>query len=145
MFKHIMVPTDGTELSERAAASAVELARALGARITGLYVTVPFHVFTLDGVVVSDDEDEYERDAKARADAHLAVVSAAAEKAGVPCEVLSVPGDHPYEEIIRTATASGCDGIFMASHGRRGVAALLLGSETTKVLTHTDIPVIVYR
>ena len=63
----------------------------------------------------------------------------------MPCEVLSVPGDHPYEEIIRTAKARGCDGIFMASHGRRGVAALLLGSETTKVLTHTDIPVIVYR
>ena len=77
--------------------------------------------------------------------AHLAVIAEAAAQAGVPCELVRAASEHPYQQIVDTAKERGCDVIFMASHGRRGMAALLLGSETTKVLTHTDIPVLVYR
>lgn len=145
MFKHILLPTDGGDLSERAAEKCAEFARTLGARITGLYVTLPFQVFTLDGVVVGDTEEEYERETQARAQQCLAGITTAAEKAGVPCEVVTAAGDHPYQQIIKTAEAKGCDLIFMASHGRRGMAALLLGSETMKVLTHTKVPVLVFH
>jgi nucleotide-binding universal stress UspA family protein len=145
MFKHVLLPTDGTELSQRAVEKGVEFARIMGARLTGLYVCMPFQVFALDGVLVGDSEEEYERESKALADRHLATIAEAAAAAGVPCELVQSANEHPYLQIVDTAKERGCDVIFMASHGRRGMAALLLGSETTKVLTHTDIPVMVYR
>jgi nucleotide-binding universal stress UspA family protein len=145
MFKHILLPTDGSELSERAIHGAVATAKALGARITGMTVTRPYHVVALDPLVVTDTRQTYGAHADAIAADRLSVIEKAATAAGVPCQLVHRVGEHPYAEIIDTATEAGCDAIFMASHGRRGLSALVLGSETTKVLTHTTLPVMVYR
>ena len=145
MFKHILLPTDGSELSERAIHQGITMAKAFGARITGVTVTKPYHVVALDPMVVTDTRETYAGHADAVAADRLSVIQKAAKTAGVPCQVVHRTGEHPYEEIIRTAMENGCDAVFMASHGRRGVSALVLGSETTKVLTHTKLPVVVYR
>ena len=89
--------------------------------------------------------DEYKRHIEASAAKALAGVAAAAQSAGVPCETRHVEHEHVYQAIIETAASNGCDLILMASHGRRGVSAIVLGSETVKVLTHSKIPVLVYR
>ena len=145
MFKHILLPTDGSELSERAIHNGIAMAKAFGARITGVTVTKPYHVVALDPMIVTDTKETYGTHANAIAADRLSVIEKAAKSAGVPCQVAHRVGEHPYEEIITTARERGCDAIFMASHGRRGVSALVLGSETTKVLTHTKLPVVVYR
>src|SRR5437868_13718454 len=115
MFKHVLLPTDGTDLSERTVAKGVEFARIMGARLTGLYVSMPFQVFALDGVLVGDSEEEYERESKAIADKHLATIASAAAQAGVPCELVHAASEHPYQPIVDTAKERGCDVIFMAS------------------------------
>ncbi len=145
MFKHILLPTDGSVLSEMAIKKGVEFAKEINAKVCGLTVTKPFHVFTTDVTELEDTRGTYIEDTKVFADKRLAVLEQAAKLAGVTYEVVHKIGDHPWEEIIKTATERGCDVIFMASHGRRGVAALVIGSETNKVLTHTKIPVLVYR
>jgi nucleotide-binding universal stress UspA family protein len=145
VFKHVLLPTDGTDHGVQAVTRGIEFARSVGARVTGLHVMTPFYLYTLDGVLVGDTEEDYERENRARAEQYLAEITTAAEKAAVPCEVTSVTADHPWREIIHVAQERGCDVIFMASHGRSGMAALLLGSETMKVLTHAKIPVLVYR
>lgn len=145
MYKHILVPTDGSGLSARAIQQAIGLAKSLGAKITGMTVSVPFHIFALDPLMVSDTAEQYEKDCKARAAKFLDDILVATKAAGVQCEVTNVTAEHPYEGIINTATGKGCDLIFMASHGRKGVSALVLGSETHKVLTHSKIPVLVSR
>jgi nucleotide-binding universal stress UspA family protein len=145
MFKHILLPTDGSELSQRAVEQGIALAGTMGARVTGLYVAAPFHVLGYEPAQLQPSRDEYQRMSDERAASVLGAVSSAASAAGVPCDAVSAVGDDPYEEILRTAKANGCDLIVMASHGRRGVKALLLGSETQKVLTHGTVPVLVYR
>ena len=145
MFRHILLPTDGSLLSETAIKKGVEFAKEINAKVTGLTVTKPFHIFTTDVMELEDTKGTYAEDTKAFADRRLSVIEQVANQAGVPYEVVHKIGDHPWEEIIKTATEQGCDVIFMASHGRRGVAALVIGSETNKVLTHTKIPVLVYR
>jgi nucleotide-binding universal stress UspA family protein len=145
MFKHILIPTDGSELSNFAIANGVKFAKEINAKITGLTVTPPFHVFAVESLQVADTAEQYAVDAKALAMRNLKVLNDAADKAGVDCEVLHRSSEHPYEEIVNTAQERGCDVIFQASHGRRGVRALIMGSETHKVLTHTRIPVLVYR
>ncbi len=145
MYRHIMIPTDGSELSKSAISAGVALARALQAKVTGITVSTPFHVFTLEPMMVTDTPAQYEADCEALATKYLAVVQAEAMRAGVPYEVAHVVHDEPYRAIIETAESRGCDLIVMASHGRKGVAALVLGSETTKVLTHSKIPVLVCR
>jgi nucleotide-binding universal stress UspA family protein len=145
MFKHILLPTDGSVLSELAIKKGVEFAKEINAKVTGLTVTRPFHVFTTDVTELEDTKETYAEDAKTSAATRLSVIEQAAKQAGVSHEVVYKIGEHPWEEIIKTATERGCDAIFMASHGRRGVAALVIGSETNKVLTHTKIPVLVYR
>lgn len=145
MFKHILIPTDGSELSNVAVVNGVKFAKEISAKITGLTVTVPFHVFALDALQVSDTPEKYKVDVEALAARRLKVLKDAAGQAGVECEVLQRSNEHPYEEIVRTAQERGCDVIFQASHGRRGMSALVMGSETHKVLTHTKIPVLVYR
>lgn len=144
MFKHILLPTDGSVLSETAIKKGVAFAKEINAKVCGLTVTKPFHVFTTDVMELEDTKGTYAEDT-ALADKRLSVIEQAAKQAGVSYDGAHKIGDHPWEEIIRTASERGCDVIFMASHGRRGVAALVIGSETNKVLTHTKIPVLVYR
>lgn len=95
--------------------------------------------------MLSDTAEQYKKHSEDRAEKFLGAITLAAKAAGVPCEVTHVTADHPYEGIINTATSKGCDLIFMASHGRKGVSAMVLGSETHKVLTHGKIPVLVSR
>jgi nucleotide-binding universal stress UspA family protein len=96
-------------------------------------------------MMVSDTKETYKKDCEERAAKYLGAIKTAASAAGVPCEVMHVNAEHPYEGIIDTAKTVGCDLIFMASHGRRGASALILGSETVKVLTHSKTPVLVFR
>ena len=145
MYKHILIPTDGSALSAKAIEQAISLAKSVGARVTGLTVSIPFHVFALDPLMVSDTAEQYKKDCEDRAEKFLDAITVAAKAAGVQCEVAHVTADHPYEGIIDTATLKGCDLISMASHGRKGVAGLVLGSETHKVLIHSKIPVLVSR
>jgi nucleotide-binding universal stress UspA family protein len=145
VYKHILIPTDGSDLSAMAITQGVAFAKEINAKVTGITVSVTFHTFALDPVALSDTAEQYEKHCEARAEKYLAVVKAAAAAAQVPCETLHIIRDHPYEAIIDTAKRKGCDLIFMASHGRKGMAALVLGSETVKVLTHSKIPVLVCR
>lgn len=145
MYKHVLIPTDGSDLSSRAEAAGLTLARALDARATALTVTPPFQFIGTEPMLLVASEPEYEKAQAARAEKTLESVKSTAAAIGVPVETVRVVSDHPFEAIIATAKERGCDLIFMASHGRRGVAGLILGSETVKVLTHTKIPVLVYR
>jgi nucleotide-binding universal stress UspA family protein len=145
MFKHLLVPTDGSPLSESAARSAVQLAKSLSARVTAITVSTPFHVFTARYVRVADTEDAYSEDCERRARKSLEVVRKAAESAGISFEGIHVFHEHPYAAIIEAAETKGCDAICMASHGRAGTIALVVGSETMKVLTHSRFPVVVWR
>lgn len=145
MFKHILIPTDGSELSKLAIDNGVTFAKETNAKITGLTVTLPFHYFAIDAMQVTNSAEDYETNANKLAERNLRVLTDAASEAGVPCEVIHRVNEHPYEEIVKTAEDFGCDVIFQASHGRRGISALVIGSETNKVLTHTKIPVLVFR
>ncbi|MDI4665479.1 universal stress protein [Xanthobacter autotrophicus] len=145
MFRNILVATDGSALSDLAVSQAVELAAALHARLVVMTASEPFHLLTTEAEQIADTEDEYRIHMQHRADR---ILGAAAEKAashGVETATVHVDSDHPHEAIIATATGEHCDLIVMASHGRRGFSALVLGSETTKVLTHSTIPVLVVR
>jgi nucleotide-binding universal stress UspA family protein len=145
MFKHILVPTDGSPLSASAVDQAVAFARDAGAKITFLTAIEPFHVLSTDSKQIADTRTTYAIHAKERAAASLTDAERKAKAKGVPCSVVQLDHEHPYQAIIDTAKKAGCDLIAMASHGRRGVSALVIGSETTKVLTHSAIPVLVYR
>ncbi len=145
MFRHILLPTDGSALSHTAVQNGIRLARSLGARTTGLFV-VPNTFRLYDG---GDSPVEFREQLEARwrdlAEKTLEAARATAAAEGVACETLVATNDQPWRAIIDTAAGRGCDLILMASHGRRGVSALLLGSETQKVLTHSSIPVLVFR
>jgi len=143
MFKHILLPTDGSALSEVAVQSGIRFAKSINAHVTGLHVILPFNLFARGAEMVSDTKAQFEKDSLAAL--YLAAISKAAKEAGVPCDSVTEKADHPYEAIIAAAEKRGCDLILMASHGRRGVKGLLIGSETHKVLTHTKIPVLVFR
>jgi nucleotide-binding universal stress UspA family protein len=145
MFKHILLPTDGSKLSEVAIRKGVDFAKSIGAKVTGFHVMPQFHVFTYRTEMLEDTREEFARDSRVHAEKYLALVQEAAKAAGIPCETASIASDHPYEAIIEAAKKRGCDLIMMASHGRKGVQGMLLGSETHKVLTHSRIPVLVYR
>lgn len=145
MFKHILVATDGSKLSEKAAVGAAQLAKSTSAKLTAVTVSVPFHVFATDSVMLTDTEEVCKAQCETQAQRYLSVVKAAAESAGLSFEGAHVFNDHPYAAIIETAQSKHCDTICMASHGRRGISGLVLGSETMKVLTHSKIPVVVWR
>jgi nucleotide-binding universal stress UspA family protein len=145
MYKHILIPTDGSLLSEDAVRQGIALARSLGAKITVITVSPTFHTFAFDPGMVTDTPQEYQRECEALAAKTLGAAEEAANAASVPSRALHVVHDHPYAAIIEAAQKNQCDLIFMASHGRKGVSALILGSETTKVLTHSKIPVLVCR
>ena len=145
MFKHILIPTDGSDLSRKAVASGVRLAKALGARVTAITITAPYPIASMDAVLVPESVEEHEANAAQIADRALEQAAMAAEAEGVAAQTVRASHDQPYRAIIDCAVANQCDLIVMASHGRRGVAALLIGSETAKVLAHSAIPVLVYR
>ena len=148
MFKHILVPTDGSEFSMNTVRRAVSFAREAGARITAFNAKPEYSMteYVGEGMpVYAKSIDEYEAEAEARAQKVLAFVEDLCKEAGVPCNKVTLSNSLVYEAIIEAATQCGCDLIFMASHGRSGLGALLLGSETSKVLTHSKIPVLVYR
>lgn len=144
MFKRILVPTDGSELSDKAIKAAVDLAHTLKASLVGMTTLEPYSYSNLSEYRPETLDDYEARMDKAGVE-RLARVTDAASRAGVPVETVTVKSFSPYEAIIDTAKASKCDLIVMASHGRRGLNAVLLGSETQKVLTHTTIPVMVFR
>lgn len=147
MFTHILVPTDGSDLSQATVVRAVKFAKETGARLTFFYAepVVP-GVYAGLGVI---SDPQAQRTAQERLDSATHDILRSAEQvaqaAGVACECLARRGERPYALIIEAAQTQACDLIFMASHGRRGLDALLLGSETQKVLTHSKIPVLVYR
>ena len=145
MYKHILIPTDGSSLSEQAIKQGVRLARSLNAKVTAVTVSPAFRTFAMDPIVVTETPQQFEEDCKVSAAKYLAVARDAAKAEGVSYDEAYVVHDHPYQAIIDTATKRDCDLIFMASHGRKGVSALVLGSETTKVLTHSKIPTLVCR
>lgn len=145
MFKHILLPTDGSSISEKASQKCITLAKEAGAQVTAIYVIPEFHVFAYAPEMVTDTPEQYRQYSEESARKILGGVERAAQEAGVACSMLFVANDHPYEAIVKAATDRGCDLICMASHGRKGVQGVLLGSETQKVLTHTDIPVLVLR
>jgi len=145
MFKHILIPTDGSALSTTAVQNAMQLARDAKAKVTVITVMEPFHIFSLDSVQLADTQPAYQKHAVEAAKRYLEAAKRQAEALGVECEAIHVEHAMPYKAITDTAAAKGCDLIAMASHGRRGAAALILGSETVKVLTHSTIPVLVYR
>jgi nucleotide-binding universal stress UspA family protein len=147
MFKHILVPTDGSELSQETVRRAVSFAKEAGAKITAFYAKPEFPVtYYGEGVLIDTTSPEkFAELAESQAQEILGFVENLCKEVGVECSALSLTSDIPYEAIIDGATQSGCDLIFMSSHGRRGLTSLLLGSETHKVLTHSTIPVLVYR
>jgi nucleotide-binding universal stress UspA family protein len=145
MYKHILIPIDGTELSEKALDKGITFAREIGAKVTVIMTIEPAPMMVMAMVQLTEQQNRYHQHASENAARHLGEAQSKAKAAGVPCETVQVDHDHPYQAIIDTATAKGCDLIAMASHGRRGISALVLGSETTKVLTHSTIPVLVFR
>ena len=147
MYKHILLPTDGSALSRSAIESGIRLAKMLGARVTGLHVTARMAATPLEACMRRDTKtrSRLKQIFAEQAQQYLAVIEREAKAAGVPCECFCAIGDSPAEEIVKTAQTRGCDVIFMASHGKAGTGALLLGSETAKVLTHSPIPVLVHR
>lgn len=147
MFKHILVPVDGSSLSDIAIGQAVEFARETGAKITFFYVQPDYPVaFYGEGALFDPaTPDKFAELTSTQAQTLLASASAKATQAGIPCTATTTISDIVYLAIIEAAKNAGCDLIFMASHGRRGISGFLLGSETQKVLTHSSIPVLVWR
>ncbi|SOZ35124.1 universal stress protein [Cupriavidus neocaledonicus] len=144
MFQHILLPTDGSELSKKAINGGLELAKAIGARVTA-YVCLEEYPYTPFSEIVVEAPQAFKDRIENQARLYLKEVENLATAAGVTFDADMSTFAVPYLGIIDAAERHGCDVIFMASHGRRGLSGLLLGSETQKVLTHTDIPVIVYR
>jgi nucleotide-binding universal stress UspA family protein len=144
VFKRILVPTDGSELSAKALATALGLAQPLCAQIFTLAVKEPFPYSALSEMQPIPPQEFYDSQTRI-AQRNLDRVATACQQAGLSCGTHSVEALHPWEAILDEAQAKDCDLIVMASHGRRGVAALLLGSETQKVLTHGKVPVLVVR
>ena len=145
MYTNILIATDGSELAGKAVDHGIALAKRIGAKVTALTVLAPFHTFTTDTQMIEDAPAQYEKRVHDHAEKILGGVVRVAQAAGLVCQTVEAEHDHPYQAIIDTAESKGCDLIVMASHGRHGVSAIILGSETLKVLTHCKIPVVVYR
>ena len=146
MFKHVLISTDGSPVSNKAAKAGIALARALGARVTAYYaieLMQPIYVedYGFDQSVIEGIEDSARQAGQKRVDA----IGKMAKAAGVPFASVVTKANTAYEGIVDTAKKRRCDVIFMASHGRRGLSKLIMGSVTQKVLMHSKIPVVVYR
>lgn len=147
MFKHLLVPTDGSQLSDAAVGRAVTFAKEAGARVTFFYAQpdFPMPIYGEGALIDPTTPEQFAKSAEQEARKILDKAKAAADGVGVVADTDTAVNEVPYEAVIDAADRHGCDLIFMASHGRRGIAGLLLGSETQKVLTHSKIPVLIYR
>ena len=144
MFQRILIPTDGSEITQKSIATALSLAASVGARVYVLSVKEPFPYSAISEMQPTPPQEFFEAQERI-AVSRVADVATQAQVQGVVCETHTVEALHPWEAIIEHAQQKACDLIVMASHGRRGVTALLLGSETQKVLTHSKVPVLVVR
>lgn len=144
MYQHVLIPTDGSELAERAVRHGLSLAKFIGAKVTVIVVEERLPGW-LSFAGVAEADAQYVEQIKKHAANALDRVANAAKQASVPCDTVQVEDGDPYEAIIATATDRGCDLIVMASHGRRGLSAVVLGGVTNKVLTHTKVPVLVVQ
>ncbi len=144
MYKRLLVPTDGSDITAKAVQSALALARLTGAELFTIGVKEPFPYSAISEMQPVPPQEFYDAQERIAA-GHVKAVTEAASAAGIACVGHTVEALHPWEAILDHAKAQNCDLIVMASHGRRGVAALLLGSETQKVLTHTGTPVLVVK
>jgi nucleotide-binding universal stress UspA family protein len=145
MFKTILVPTDGSERSDKAIANAIDYAQHCKSKIVGIGVAEPYPFSPLAESAMAIDPSMYEENVRALAEQHVQRIADAAQAAGVACETITVLSFAPDEEIVSAAKKYGCDVIFMASHGRSGLSRLFLGSKTQKVLAHSPVPVLVLR
>lgn len=148
MYRNILMPVDGSELSEKAVKECIGLVKSTSAKVTAFHVVSHFQLhyrLHAPGNLHKKIEKEHEEEARQLAVKMVTRVAESVKSEGIDCEGMVVIGDHPYEEIIGNAEKRKCDLIIMASHGRRGLDAVLLGSETVKVLTHSKIPVLVVR
>lgn len=145
MFKHILLPTDGSALSDSAARKCLAFAREIGAAVTALHVRPVYRMPAYQAEVSVYTGEQFEQEPEDASRTYLAGIEASAAAQGVACDSVCVADDHPFEAIIRVAREWDCDLVAMASHGRKGVAGLLVGSQTQKVLSHSEIPVLVYR
>lgn len=145
MYKCILIPTDGSPLCGRAISQGIALAKLLQAKVVGVTVVQPLHTGTPRSFIPANLAGVVHAQIEQLAAEKLADVEQAAKAAGVACETIKETNDHAWQGIIQAAKANGCDLIVMASHGRRGVSGVVLGSETQKVLTHSTVPVLVVR
>src|SRR5262245_23514804 len=145
MYKRILIPTDGTELSERAIRHGIDLAKLVQANVIGVTVTRPLHSAVPIGLIPKNLAGVIHAETAKQANERLAVIARLGSEAGVLVETVHKSDDHPWKAIVDTARDKRCDLIVMASHGRRGVSGAVLGSEVHKVLTHSPDPVLVVR
>jgi nucleotide-binding universal stress UspA family protein len=145
VFQHILFPTDGSPASAVAAEQCVRIAAAIGARLTILHVFIPLHLFAYEPIAVDEALEIWGRTRERRTRVSLEPVEELARNAQVAFNTVVVESDEIYEAIIDAARDNGCDLIAMASHGRRGIKGVLVGSQTQKVLTHSALPVLVFR
>ena len=145
MFQHLLVPTDGSALSRGTAQQAVRFAKSIDAKITAFHAMPELRLLANHPGLTPETRNSFVEQARAHADELLAFVKQTAQAEGVACQTVMVSSDHPHEAILRAALDRDCDLIFMASHGRRGIEGMLVGSETQKVMTHSKIPVLVWR
>ena len=146
MFKHILMPTDGSDHSERAVERGIELAKLCGARVTGIHVMPDYRMLIASGDMESPGVDaDIDEQARAQAARFLAFVQRTADAAGVPCDTLIAKGQQPYDAIVDTANERGCDLIVMTARHRKGLVSLIMGSEASRVLHRASIPVLTFR
>ncbi len=145
MYKHILIATDGSELAQKAVEQGLTMAKLMSAKATVVTVTEPWSATVSGDMVIAFPIDDYEKTTAAEAEKILAGVQATAGKIGIACTTQHVKDRYPAEGIIETAASLGCDLIVMASHGRRGISRLLLGSQTNRVVTLSTVPVLVCR
>lgn len=145
MFKHILLPVDGSDAGRAALDAGLRLARNCGARVTALHVLPDFHILTYRPAMLEETRDEFMHDSTEQGARALAYVSDAARELKLDCGTLALRSDQPHKCIVDTARECGCDLIAMASHGHLGLTGVLLGSVTHKVLVHSAVPVLVLR
>jgi len=144
MFKRILVPTDGSDITAKAVDTSITLAKSVGAKVYTISVKEPFPYSAISEMQPTPPQEFFDAQERIAAK-RVQAVSELCAAADVPCQAHTVEALHPWEAIIEHAQRNDCDLVVMASHGRRGVTALLLGSETQKVLTHCKVPILIVR
>jgi nucleotide-binding universal stress UspA family protein len=145
MYAHILIATDGSDLAERAVEQGLALAKVLGSTVTAVTVTEPWTAAVSGEWAVAFPVEDYEKATAANAERILDRVQQAAVRLGVTCDAVHVKDQYAAEAIVEEAKARGCDLIVMASHGRRGIAKFVLGSQATRVLAHSSVPLLICR